>query len=124
MRTRSLEEKEIQRALSDGYSSGGEQGGIKRPVSADNPPREKGRWGMEARAVVWRREEGKLVSVPQKANVTGFFIRQARRRQPLHSSPDSLAHGPQEETFGKITAPSLEHGKALCIFCMWVCEFG
>lgn len=27
--------------MSDGYSRGGEQGGIKRPVSAGNPPREE-----------------------------------------------------------------------------------
>lgn len=72
-----------------------------------------GLWEMEAGG-----KEERLVAVPQKAHVTGFFIQQARQRQPLHSSPDSLAHGPQEETFGKITAPSLKHGKRKCVFCV------
>lgn len=65
----------------------------------------------------WRRgAEERLVAVPQKAHVTGCFIEQAKRRQPLHSSPDSLVQGPQEETFGKIRAPSLERGKSMCAY--------
>lgn len=64
-----------------------------------------------------------VVAGPEKVNVTGFFSQQARRRQPLHSSPDSLAHGPQEETFGKIRAVSLEHGNTMWIFlCVRVCK--
>lgn len=45
--------------------------------------------------------EQRLVAVPQK---TGFFFPDPQG-EALHCSTDSLAREPQEETFGKITAP-------------------
>lgn len=57
------------------------------------------------------------VAVPQKAHAASSLIQQARRRQPLHGSPVSLALRPQEETFGKTTAPSPKRGKTMCLYC-------
>lgn len=60
----------------------------------------------------WRR--GKASCCTKESKCWWLFQGKARWRQPLHRSPDSLAHGLQEETFGKITALSLEHGKTTC----------
>ncbi|KAI4816367.1 hypothetical protein KUCAC02_008694, partial [Chaenocephalus aceratus] len=78
---------EIQKALSDGYSCVGEQGRIKRPVSAGNPPETAGE------------------ATPS----------------PLLSSSDSLAHGHRRRTSGKIRAPSLKHGKNMCVLIIKAC---
>lgn len=67
--------------------------------------------------------EERVVAVPQKANVTGFFIQQARRRQSLHSSPDSLARGPQEETFWKDQSPQPQAWKEY-VYILSLCERG
>lgn len=68
-------------------------------------------------------DEGKLSAVPGKANVAGFFIRQARRRQPLRGSPDSLAHGPREENLWKDHSPEPRAWKhKVCILCVGLSE--
>ena len=68
-------------------------------------------------------------AVLQKAKYDWLFHQaagEARRgdASPLLSSSDSLAHGPQEETSGKIRAPSLKHGKSMCISCVCVRDRG
>lgn len=78
--------KAIHKALSDGYRDGEEPGRIKRPVLPVilmKSRRGSGRWRQEER----NGGEERMVDVPQKANVNWlFFIQEARRRQPLHSS--------------------------------------
>lgn len=71
----SLGEKEILRALSDGYTSSGERGRIKRPVSAGNLLRveKEGRWEMEAGGEEWRKRRRGWLLCHRKWNVTGFF---------------------------------------------------
>lgn len=110
---RSLGKKEIQRALSGGYSHGGEQVGIKRPVSADNPPQEE--WEVGAGRGAMRES---CLQCHGKQTLLVFSFSRQGDANPSVALQTVWHTGRGRKTFGKITALSLQRGNnQVCILC-------